>query len=91
MALLSIEDAAQELKFPGGRNKLFAFLRKHAGFQGKIAPYSLVFNGFFKVIDHEFEQGRKKIYTQTTKVTTEGLSYIAQLMADHLEQEGIKK
>lgn len=83
MSQLSVEEAAQRLNFPGGRNALYKYLRAHAGFQGTIAPYSLVFQGFFVVIDGQYERGRQTIYTQTTKVTTRGLTFIAQLMNEH--------
>lgn len=87
MATMSVKSAAIKLKFPGGQNALFKFLRKHAGFQGTIAPYSLVFQGFFKVIDREFDRGGRTHRAQTTKVTTEGLSYIADLMSKHLTEK----
>lgn len=88
MSLLTIEEAAKKLNFPGGRNALYKFLRKHAGFQGTVPPYNLCqLKPFFKVQDGVYEQGRKKVYTQTTKVTNDGLTYIAQLMNDHLIQK----
>lgn len=83
MSQLSVEEAAKRLNFPGGRNALYKYLRAHAGFQGTVAPYSLVFGGFFVVIDGQYERGRQTVHTQTTKVTTKGLTYIAQLMNEH--------
>ncbi|MBB1489062.1 phage antirepressor KilAC domain-containing protein [Oceanospirillum sediminis] len=88
MSQLSVEEAAKKLRFPGGRNALFKFLRDHAGFQGTIPPYHLCFHGFFKVIDGQYERGRRTVYTQTTKVTTQGLTYIAQLMEKHPPEPG---
>ena len=92
MATLSVEEAAKKLNFTGGRNALYKFLREHAGFQGTIPPYHLChLHGFFVVIDGQYEQGRRTVYTQTTKVTTKGLTYIAQLMSEHLAKEQPKE
>ncbi|WP_028304433.1 phage antirepressor KilAC domain-containing protein [Oceanospirillum maris] len=87
MSLLTVEEAAKKLNFPGGRNALYKFLRQHAGFQGTVPPYNLChLQPFFIVKDGVYEQGRKKVYTQTTKVTNEGLTFIAQLMNERLPQ-----
>lgn len=75
MSLLTIEEAAKRLNFPGGRNALYKFLRKHAGFQGTVPPYNLCqIQRFFVVKDGMYEQGRRTVHTQTTKVTNEGLN-----------------
>ena len=90
MSLLTVEDAAKKLNFPGGRNALYKFLRQHAGFQGTVPPYDLChIKRFFTVKDGVYEQGRKKVHTQTTKVTNDGLTFIAQLMRDHLNSTDI--
>ncbi len=87
MSLLTVEEAAKKLNFPGGRNALYKFLRKHAGFRGTIPPYNLCqIQRFFIVKDGMYEQGRKKVHTQTTKVTNDGLTFIAQLMNEQLPQ-----
>lgn len=88
MSLLTVEDAAKKLNFPGGRNALYKFLRQHAGFQGTVPPYNLCqIQRFFVVKDGMYEQGRKTIRTQTTKVTNEGLTFIAQLMNERLNEQ----
>ncbi|WP_028301570.1 hypothetical protein [Oceanospirillum beijerinckii] len=85
MALMSIEDAAKELKFPGGRNGLYKFLRKHSEFQGTVPPYHLCqINKFFARVDSHYMRGERMIPTQLTKVTNDGMTYIAQLMSEHL-------
>ena len=87
MSLLTVEEAAKKLNFPGGRNALYKFLRKHAGFRGTVPPYNLCqIQRFFVVKDGMYEQGRKRVYTQTTKVTNDGLTFIAQLMNERLPQ-----
>ena len=88
MSLLTIEEAAKRLNFPGGRNALYKFLRKHAGFRGTIPPYNLChLQKFFTVKDGMYEQGRRTVHTQTTKVTNEGLTFIAQLMNERLNEQ----
>lgn len=88
MSLLTIEEAAKKLSFPGGRNALYKFLRKHAGFRGTIPPYNLChLQKFFTVKDGMYEQGRRTVHTQTTKVTNEGLTFIAQLMNEQLNEQ----
>lgn len=88
MSLLTVEEAAKKLNFPGGRNALYKFLRKHAGFRGTVPPYNLCqIQRFFVVKDGMYEQGRKRVYTQTTKVTNDGLTFIAQLMNERLHEQ----
>lgn len=85
--LVSIENAAKELHFPGGRNALYQFLRKHAGFQHTTPPHSLVRQGFFCIKNSQYQRGPVTVPTRVTRVTPTGLSYIAELMGQHLNQE----
>lgn len=87
---ISVEDAAKRLQFPGGRNGLYKFLRSYAGFQGTIPPRNLIRSRLFQVKDTDYQCGPVRKQTQVTKVTTEGLTFIAQLMADNLPKQEIQ-
>jgi len=89
--LISVENAAKELEFPGGRNGLYKFLRKYAGFQKTTPPHPLVRQGFFCVTNSQFQRGPVSVPVRTTRVTPTGLTYIAQLMNEYLNQDEPKQ